>query len=57
MCIKFAPYLHQKKKRQLYIKYGALVLMVLTKFVPNITTKIYSSGTNCFNNDAKFASI
>ena len=55
MFIKFAPYLHTKYCK-LGIEYGAfcgsLVLMLLTKFVPNGTIRSCSSGTNFFNNNA-----
>ena len=47
MCIKSAPYLHQKTI--------ALVLMLLTKLAPNCTFKRCSFGMNLFHYDAKIA--
>ena len=52
MCNKPAPYLHQKSVNG---PINALMLMLLTKLVPNGTLKRCNSGINLINNDAKFA--
>ena len=52
MCNKPAPYLHQKSANG---PIDALMLMLLTKLVPNGTLKRCNSGINLINHDAKFA--
>ena len=56
MCIKSAPYLHQKNANKLLsvVFFYALVLMLLNKLFQNSTFRKWSSGIHLFNYDAKF---
>ena len=57
MCIKFASYLHQtsgNSASKIMLFLGALVIMMLTHFVPNSIRRC-SSGNILKNDDAKFA--
>ena len=56
MCIKSAPYLHQKSVIRHYIWHFFNALMLLTKFVPNSMAPLEGAvPASIFNYDAKFA--
>ena len=54
-CIEFAPYVHQKSVNWASNLVISLMLIFLTKFVPNSTTRWYSSGINLLNFYAQLA--
>ena len=59
MCIKSVLCFHlinANRALNTNIKYHAFALMLLTKFVPNCTTRWCSPGVFFFNYDAKLAS-
>ena len=60
MCIKNAPYFHQKSVSwalNMMLFLDALVVMLFIKFVPNSTIRKYSSAKNFLNYGAKSAPI